>query len=50
MVARAARRLNPAPAAQTDPTPFADAALLLRAHGLAPVPLGGADGKVPLVR
>ena len=31
-------------------TPFADAALVLRGHGLAPVPLGGDDGKVPLVR
>lgn len=31
------------------PTPFADTALDLRDHGLAPIPLGGDDGKVPLV-
>ena len=47
MVARPARRLDPAPAS---PTPFADAALVLRDLGLAPVPLGGDDGKVPLVK
>jgi len=50
MVARPARRLDPSPApAASGPTPFADAALELRNHGLAPVPLGGDDGKVPLV-
>lgn len=30
--------------------PFATAALDLLAHGLAPIPLGGNDGKVPLIR
>ncbi len=54
MVARATRRLSPAQAlaepSVAEPTPFADAALVLRDHGLAPVPLGGDDGKVPLVR
>ena len=30
--------------------PFATAALELHACGLAPIPLGGDDGKVPLVR
>ena len=49
MVARPAPRRPPSPARPAGPTPFADAALDLRAHGLAPVPLGGDDGKVPLV-
>lgn len=31
-------------------SPFVTAALNLRAPGLAPIPLGGDDGKVPLVR
>ena len=31
-------------------SPFATAALNIRARGLAPIPLGGDDGKVPLVR
>ena len=48
MVARTAGSLNPAPAAPA-PTPFANAVLTLRDHGLAPIPLGGDDGKVPLV-
>ena len=38
-----------APAPAPGPTPFADAALDLHGHGLAPIPLGGDDGKVPLV-
>ena len=49
MVARPARRLDPAPAL-AGPTPFADAALVLWGHGLALVPLGGDDGKVTLVK
>jgi len=52
MVARPARRLDPAPAAPAalvaQDTPFADAALELRNHGLAPIPLGGDDGKAPV--
>ena len=47
MVASTAHRLDPA---QPDPTPFADAALVLWGYGLALIPLGGDDGKVPLVR
>lgn len=47
MVASTAHRLDPA--AQSSPTPFATAALVLWGYGLAPVPLGGDDGKVPLV-
>ena len=49
MVARPARRLDPAPA-PAGPTPFADAALVLWGHGLAVIPLGKDDGKVPLIR
>jgi len=48
MVARTARRVVPAPE-PTGPTPFADAALDLYEAGLAVIPLGGDDGKVPLV-
>jgi len=48
MVARTAGRVTPAPD-PTGPTPFPDAALELRQHGLAPIPLGGDDGKVPQV-
>jgi len=49
MVARPARRLDPTPA-PTEPTPFADAALELRSHGLAPVPLGGDKGKATIIK
>ncbi len=49
MVARPARRLDPAPA-PAGPTPFADSALVLWGHGLALIPLGGDDGKVPQVK
>ena len=49
MVAITARRVDPAPA-PAGPTPFADAALVLRSHGLAPIPLVSEDGKVPRVR
>ena len=48
MVASTARRVDPAPA-PAGPTPFADAALVLRSHGLAPIPLGGEKGQTPLV-
>jgi hypothetical protein len=50
MVARARQtgRLEALPA--PGPTPFADAALELHGHGLAPIPLGGDDGKKPLVK
>jgi len=44
MAAQPARRLAPSP------TPFADAALELHSYGLAVIPLGGDDGKVPLDR
>jgi DNA-binding XRE family transcriptional regulator len=37
------------PSSSKFPTPFADAALGLAAHGLAVIPLGGDDGKKPLV-
>ena len=52
MVARPAGGLGPVPAPATaaPPTPFADVAQDLRGRGLAPIPLGGDDGKVPLVK
>jgi hypothetical protein len=49
MIAQPTRRLTPATdPAPTGPTPFADSALELYQHGLAPIPLGGDDGKVTL--
>ncbi len=51
MIITLTKKNAPAPPAPTlGPTPFADAALVLWGHGLALVPLGGDDGKVPLVR
>ena len=45
VVASTAHCLDPA-----QPTPFADAALELRNHGLAPVPLGGDKGQATLIK
>ena len=50
MIAQPSRRVDGTPEPAPGPTPFADAALDLRDYGLAPVPLGGADGKATLVK
>ena len=50
MVANPSRRAEETPGPAQGPTPFADAALELHSYDLAPIPLGGDDGKVPLVK